>query len=129
METKIVISDPNTGKSYNKTLSSDENVSIISKKLGEEIDLSFIGLDGYSAVITGGSYMTGTPMRKEIDGIGLKPALISGGVGNRQGIRRRKSVAGNTVSQFTSQINLKIVKYGQKPLDEIFAAKTENQNG
>jgi small subunit ribosomal protein S6e len=126
METKIVISDPKTGKSYNKTLSSDENTSIMSKKLGEEIDLSFIGLEGYSAVITGGSYMTGTPMRKEIDSIGLKPALISGGVGNRQGIRRRKSVAGNTVSQFTSQINFKIVKYGQKSLDEIFIAKTEN---
>ncbi len=126
METKIVISDPKTGKSYNKTLSPDENTSIMSKKLGEEIDLSFIGLEGYSAVITGGSYMTGTPMRKEIDSIGLKPALISGGVGNRQGIRRRKSVAGNTVSQFTSQINFKIVKYGQKSLDEIFIAKTEN---
>ncbi|MCL5009839.1 MAG: 30S ribosomal protein S6e [Candidatus Parvarchaeota archaeon] len=129
METKIVLSDPKTGKSYNKTLSSDESTSIMSRKLGEEIELSFLGLDGYSAVVTGGSYMTGTPMRKEIEGIGLKSALLSGGVGNRQGIKRRKSVAGNTISQFTSQVNLKIVKYGQKPLEEIFSAKTESQNG
>lgn len=128
METKVVINDPKTGKAYNKTLSEDESVSIMSKKLGDEIDMSFLGMDGYTAVITGGSYMTGTPMRKEIDGIGLKPALIGAGVGNRKGIRRRKSVAGNTVSQFTSQINLKITKYGQKALDEIFAAKTENEN-
>ncbi len=129
METKIVISDPKTGKSYNKTLSPDETVAVMSKKLNEEVDLSFIGLDGYSAVITGGSYSTGTPMRREIDGIGLKPALIGKGVGNRRGIRKRKSVAGNMVSQFTSQVNLKIIKYGQKALDEIFTVKTENQNG
>ncbi len=125
METKVVISDPKTGKSYNKSLSADEALSLSSKKLGEEIDLSFMGLDGYSAVMSGGSYMTGTPMRKEIDGIGLKKVLIEKGVGNKQGIRRRKSVAGNTVSQFTSQVNLKITKYGQRALDEALGTKKE----
>ncbi|MCL5101058.1 MAG: 30S ribosomal protein S6e [Candidatus Parvarchaeota archaeon] len=126
MEMKIVISDPKTGKSYGKTLSAEEALSLSTKRLGEEIDLSVIGLDGYSASITGGSYQTGTPMRKEIDGIGLKKIMLEKGIGNRQGIRRRKSVAGNTVSQFTSQINLQITKYGQKTLDEIFTAKKEN---
>lgn len=126
METKVVISDPKTGKSYSKTLSADEALTLTGKKLGEEIDLSFIGMDGYSGSVTGGSYQTGTPMRKEIDGIGLKKIMIKNGVGNRQGLRRRKSVAGNTVSQFTSQINLQINKYGQKPLEEIFVAKKDN---
>lgn len=126
METKVVISDSKTGKSYSKTLSADEALSLSSKKLGDEIDLSFVGMDGYTANITGGSYQTGTPMRKEIDGIGLKKIMIEKGVGNKQGIRRRKSVAGNTVSQFTSQINLQINKYGQKPLEEIFVSKKDN---
>ena len=125
METKAVISDPKTGKSYNKSLSADESLTLSSKKLGEEIDLSFMGLDGYSAIMSGGSYMTGTPMRKEIEGIGLKKILIEKGVGNKEGIRRRKSVAGNTVSQFTSQVNLKITKYGQKMLDEALGTKKE----
>jgi small subunit ribosomal protein S6e len=126
METKIIISDPKTTKSYDRKLSAEEALSLSSKKLGEEIDLSFIGLDGYTACITGGSYATGTPMRKEIDGIGLKKIMISSGVGNKQGIRRRKSVGGNTISQFTSQINLSIIKYGQKPLEEAFPAKKDN---
>jgi small subunit ribosomal protein S6e len=126
METKIVISDPKTGKAYSKTLSTDEALSISGKKFGEEITLAFLGLEGYSAIITGGSYMTGTPMRKEIDGIGLKKVLIKSGVGNKEGVRRRKSVAGNTLSQFTSQVNLKVTKYGEKPLDELMPAKKDN---
>ncbi|MCL4399428.1 30S ribosomal protein S6e [Candidatus Parvarchaeota archaeon] len=126
MEIKLVINDPKSGKSYNKTLSQEESETLLGKKIGEETDLSFIGLDGYSGMISGGSYMTGTPMMKSADGTGLKRILTSRGFGNRRNVRLRKSVAGNTFSQFSSQVDIKITKYGEKTLEEIFPQKKEN---
>jgi small subunit ribosomal protein S6e len=120
MEIKIVINDSKTGKSFNKTLENDKSDQLFGKKIGEELDLSFLGLDGYSGIITGGSYMTGMPMSKDLDGSGLRKVLIGKGLGNKQGIRRRKSLAGNTIGQFTSQINIKISKYGEKSLEQLF---------
>ncbi|MCL5976110.1 MAG: 30S ribosomal protein S6e [Candidatus Parvarchaeota archaeon] len=120
MEIKIVINDPKTGKSFNKSLDSEKADQLFGKKINEEFDLSFVGLDGYSGIITGGSYMTGMPMSKNLDGSGLRKVLIGKGLGNRQDIRRRKSIAGNTVGQFTSQINIKISKYGEKSLEQLF---------
>ncbi|MBE5729515.1 30S ribosomal protein S6e [Candidatus Parvarchaeota archaeon] len=117
METKLVINDPTSKKSYSKTVSTEEMSNIFGLKIGEDLDLSFIGLDGYKGKITGGSYMTGTPMDRSIDGTGLKKVLK---VVNKHGLRKRKSVAGNTISQFTSQINIKIIEYGSKKLDEVF---------
>jgi small subunit ribosomal protein S6e len=125
MEVKLVINNTNGGKSYSKVLTQGELENFTGKRLGEELDLSFIGLDGYSGRITGGSYMTGTPMRKDIDGIGLKKILSKWGVGNKTGVRRRKSVAGNTISQFTSQINVAITKQGSKNLEEAFPKKKD----
>ena len=120
MEIKIVINDSKTGKSFNKTLENDKSDQLFGKKIGEELDLSFLGLDGYSGIITGGSYMTGMPMSKDLDGSGLRKVLIGKGLGNKQNIRRRKSIAGNTIGQFTSQINIKISKYGEKSLEQLF---------
>jgi small subunit ribosomal protein S6e len=120
MEIKIVINDPKTGKSFNKSLDSEKADQLFGKKINEEFDLSFVGLDGYTGIITGGSYMTGMPMSKDLDGSGLRKVLIGKGLGNKQDIRRRKSIAGNTVGQFTSQINIKISKYGEKSLEQLF---------
>ena len=83
MEIKIVINDSKTGKSFNKTLESDKVDQLFGKKLGEEIDLSFLGMDGYLGMITGGSYMTGMPMSKDLDGSGLRKVLIGKGLGNK----------------------------------------------
>ncbi|MCW1294086.1 MAG: 30S ribosomal protein S6e [Candidatus Parvarchaeota archaeon] len=117
MEAKLVLNDPSTEKSYSRVISNEEIDNLLGLKIGDEFDMSFLGLDGYKGRVTGGSYMTGTPMDKSIDGTGLKRVLK---VLNKHGLRKRKSVAGNTISQFTSQINVKIVSYGSKKLDEIF---------
>ena len=117
METKLVINDPASKKSYSKTVSGDEMSNLFGLKIGDDVDMSFIGLEGYKGKVMGGSYMTGTPMDRSIDGTGLKKILK---VVNKHGLRKRKSVAGNTISQFTSQINVKIIEYGAKKLDEIF---------
>ncbi len=123
MEVKFVVSDPKTGKSIKKVLESEKVDQLFGRKIGEEIDLSIVGLDGYSAVITGGSYMTGMPMSKDLDGSGLKKVLIGKDLGNRTDVRKRKSIAGNAVGQFTSQLNVKITKYGDKALEN---AETSN---
>ena len=50
----IVISDPKTSKAY--SYKSDKPV-YAGKKLGDQVDLSLIGLSGYTGQITGGFFV------------------------------------------------------------------------
>ncbi len=128
-EFKIVISEK--GKSYVKNLTSDESEVFLDKKIKDKIEGSHFGFKGYELEIRGGSDKEGFPMRDDVEGVGRKRIFITKGrVGakiKKKGVRLRKSVSGNTVSQLTSQINLKVIKTGQKPLDEIFG-KTQKEN-
>ncbi len=126
MAMKVVINDSKTGKSYQRELADDKAGSVYGMRIGQEFELSILDLAGYSGVITGGSYMTGTPMSSGIDGMGLKKALFGKGLGNKTHTRLRKSLSGNTISQSTSQVNIKITKYGDRPLDELFSSNTAN---
>ena len=115
---KVVVSDKE-GKSYQLEV---ETSALIGKKIGDVIDGSLIGLDGYKLKITGGSDKCGFPMRPDIPGAGVKRALLSKGPGYRpkeRGIRKRKSVRGNTISEDIVQVNTKIVEYGEKPIGEL----------
>ena len=40
---------------------------------------------------------------------------------NYEGVRRRKTVRGKIIAANTTQLNLKVIKAGGKPLAEIFA--------
>ena len=87
-------------------------------------------LTGYKLEITGGSDLTGRPMRSDLDGGGVKSVLITAGVGYKgkkyvkkkgmtyrykyDGLRRRRNLRGNVISQDTRQINLKIVEAGKR---------------
>jgi len=121
-EFKVAINEK--GKSYNKTLTSEESELLLNKKIRDKIEGNHLGFKGYEFEITGGSDKEGFPMRNDVEGILRKRIFITKGkVGARvkeKGIRVRKSVAGNTISQLTSQINLKVIKSGQKSLDEMF---------
>ncbi|MDP2907084.1 MAG: 30S ribosomal protein S6e [Nanoarchaeota archaeon] len=124
-EFKITISDPKTGKSYNKVLDTD---IFKRKKIREKVLGDALGLKGYELEITGGSDTSGFAMRYDIEGTAKKKALLTGGVGvtiTRKGSRMRKTVRGNEISLETAQVNLKIVKYGTKPVEEIFGTKKE----
>jgi small subunit ribosomal protein S6e len=80
-------------------------------------------LEGYEMEITGGSDIAGFPMAKNIEGIGLKKALLSKGWGmrnNQEGLRLRKTLRGNKVSEKISQLNMKVTRTGKKHLAEIF---------
>ena len=102
-----------------------EALGLIEKSIGDKISGTEISntLDGYELEITGGSDISGFPMYKEVEGIGLKRVLLTKGWGmkdNRKGIRLRKTIRGKTISEKLVQINLKLIKPGTKPLAEIF---------
>ncbi len=125
MESKIVINDIKTGKSYQKTLDNNE---FLGKKIGEIVDGNLVGLKGYELKVTGGSDIAGFPMRKSVEGSGLKKVLIDKGAGLRRPkkwLKVRKGVRGNTIMSKTSQINLRVKKYGSKSIEELFGIKKE----
>ncbi len=118
---KVVISDPKTGKSYQKEITGTKANSLIGKKIGQEIDGVFVDLPGYKLKITGGTDKDGFPMRPNLQGAIRKKLLLKGGVGfhpKRKGMRKRKMIRGNTISADIVQINMKIVQYGPKPIEE-----------
>jgi len=127
MEFKLVISDPKTGKAYQQEIKDEKAKRFKGLKIGDEIDASFLGLQGYKLKITGGSDKCGFPMRKGVHGTGTKKLLLSGGVGYRpkdKGIRRRKRVRGEVIDEDIAQVNVKIVQYGKKSIEELLGIKT-----
>lgn len=118
---KVNIGDK-SGKTYKVELEEDKTSLFYGKMIGEEFEGDLIGLSGYTFKITGGSDNSGFPMRKDISGYNKKKVLISGGTGLRnvkKGVRNRKTVRGNTISEEISQINVIVTKEGSQPLSEI----------
>ena len=126
VEFKIVVNDTKKGKSHNVAVSGHHANSLIGKKIGDEVDGIFISLPGYKLLITGGTDKDGFAMRKDFPGIGRRRLLLSGGLGfnaKENGIRRKKSVKGNTINQDIVQINMKVVKYSTKPIDKLLTVE------
>ncbi len=124
----FVVSDPGTRKSYQSVVEQDKATGIVGKKLKEEVSGDFLGLDGYTLMITGGSDKDGFPMHPSLQGSGRRKTLLTGPPGFHpkfNGQRRRKTVRGNTVSQDIVQINVKVTKKGEKPLEEVFPTKAK----
>jgi small subunit ribosomal protein S6e len=118
-EFKLVISDSKTGKSYQKEAKDDSAKPFLGLKIGDKVKGEAIDLTGYEFEITGGSDYCGFPMRKDVPGQGRKRIICVQGIGFTKigrGIKQRKTVCGNTIYAKTAQINLKIIKYGSKPL-------------
>ncbi|MEM4633984.1 MAG: 30S ribosomal protein S6e [Candidatus Anstonellaceae archaeon] len=131
---KMVISDPKTGKSYGIEIPKQSESSFIGKKIGDRIGGGIVGAEGYELEITGGSDIAGFPMRKDVSGPRRLKIIISEGPGymkKGRGIREKRNVRGNIISDQIVQINTKVVAAGAKPLDELFPAvvdKKEKKN-
>ena len=134
VELRLTVNDPKTGKSYNKVMNDNP---LLNRKVGETVNGTLIGLNGYELKITGGSDSAGFPMRKDIEGFGRKKPLIRNSTGFNKKKRRtkhkaqhhyylfkRKTVRGNTISDLTAQVNLSVIKPGTQALDQILP-KTE----
>jgi len=126
MPFKLNISDKQ-GKSWKLEL---QDESITGKVVGDKIEGKEIKLEleGYELEITGGSDISGFPLAKDVEGIGLKRVLLTKGWGmrdSRDGVRRRKTIRGKTIATTTSQINLKVTKEGAKKMAEIFLEQNQ----
>ncbi len=124
---KLVLSNPEDGKA--KTIELDPKVFslFIGKKIGDELDGSILGYQGYKIRITGGTDRDGFPMRPDVSGARRVRILLSGGIGfnplekppskkkkrrqrrRKKGLRMRKSVRGNVISDAIAQINAVLV--------------------
>ena len=129
-----------TGKTWKVEAEAE---GLIDKKLGEVVSGNDISndLEGYEFEITGASDKSGFTAMKEVEGIGIKKLLLGYGKGMKKkpkregkkkisnnkpsGLRLRKSVRGNTISEAITQINLKVVKEGKTPLATIYGPKEE----
>jgi small subunit ribosomal protein S6e len=127
---KFVISEPETRKAYQLDVDYTKVVGIFGKKIGEEFNGDLIGLNGYSLKITGGSDKDGFPMHPDVKGPGRKRVLLAGKPGFHpkiKGQRKRKIVRGDTLSDAIAQVNVKVVKRGEKPLDQIVPTKPKEK--
>ncbi|MDH7563301.1 MAG: 30S ribosomal protein S6e [Candidatus Bathyarchaeota archaeon] len=110
---KVIISDTQAGTSNSVEVGDARATPLIGKRVGEVIDGAIVDLAGYKLQITGGSDKDGFPMRPSVHGGVRRQVVLSGGVGfnpSDEGLRRRKMVRGNIVTEEIVQLNLKIVE-------------------
>ncbi|MFO8077655.1 MAG: 30S ribosomal protein S6e [Thermoplasmatota archaeon] len=125
VEFKVVVNDIKNGKSHQVQVSGHHANSLIGKKIGDDVDGIFISLPGYKLQITGGTDKDGFPMRKDLPGIRRRRILVSKSLGfnaKEGGLRRKKSLRGNTISTDLVQINMKVTKYSSKPIDQLLSS-------
>lgn len=119
---RLIIGDPGTGQTLQLELSEQRSRLLHGKIIGEIIDGGPLGFGGYQFKITGGSDGDGTPMRPDVHGAVRKRPLLSGGIGYKpktKGLRRRRRVRGNEITEEIVQVNTKIITHGGKPLLEL----------
>lgn len=134
MPFKINISEK-SGKTFHTELESEAifGKEIHGKVNGIEVSPDFAG---YEFEIAGASDKAGFPVRKDVEGMGLKGVLMSYGIGMKKrskregkkkrshftpkGLKLRKSARGKIISPEIMQLNLKVLKHGEKSLNEIF---------
>ena len=130
VEFKVVINDTKTGKSHQVQVSGHHANSLIGKKIGDEVDGIFISLPGYKLQVTGGTDKNGFAMRRDLSGMSRRRLLLSKSSGfkpKEKGLRKKKSVRGNTVNQDIVQINMKVTKHSSKPIDKLINIEKKDE--
>jgi len=123
---KFVISEPETRKAFQLEVDQTKAVGLIGKKIDDEFNGDLIGLNGYSLKITGGTDKDGFPMHPSVKGPGRKKVLLASApcfYPKIKGQRKRKTIRGNVISDAIAQINVKVLKKGEKPLDQLVPMK------
>lgn len=107
-----------------------DNEGFIRMKIGDKIEGSMVSpeLEGYSLEITGTSDVAGFPGIKGQPGQQLRKLLLTKddlGMNQTrpQGLRLKKSIRGEEISEKTMQINTKVLKEGAKKFDEVCPPK------
>ena len=131
-----------SGKTFHLESDSEE---FLEKELHSKINGKDVAsdLDGYEFEITGTSDSSGFTSLDNVEGTGLKRVLLTYGkamhrrprregkkkVSNftPKGLRMRKTVRGKIISPAIVQINLKILKEGNKKLAEIYPDQNQKK--
>ena len=126
MAFKVVVSS----KADSYQVEVDDTKALNGLVIGDEFDGGIVGLDGYTLKITGGSDKNGFTMKKDVSGTRRIKSLLTGGTGyhpKADGVKRRKTVRGNTIADDIVQINTVVVNQGSKPIAEILGAGEEEE--
>ncbi len=110
---KVIVSDPETGTSKTVELQEARASPLIGRRIGEVMDGAAVDLPAHKIQIMGGSDKDGFPMRPSVHGGVRRSIVLSGGVGfnpTNEGMRRRKTIRGNVITDEIVQINAKIVE-------------------
>jgi small subunit ribosomal protein S6e len=143
----VAVGTPETKKTYKVELDMDKARPLFGKKIGQEFNGETIGLDGYKLKVTGGSDLSGFPMRRDIEGSGKRRVLLNVGSHGfrkrryhsipegegakkklketRKGERRRKSIRGNTISDAIRQVNCVVTKSGKATPEKLLGLEAE----
>ncbi|MEM4782124.1 MAG: 30S ribosomal protein S6e [Halalkalicoccus sp.] len=126
---KVVVSDPETGATYQRDVDGQDANRFLGRELGDEVDGGAVGLSGYELELTGASDTAGRPLRDDVAGPNLKQVLLTGGTGykpKRDGERKRVTVRGREISEEVVQINSKITTRGDESVEELFGASDDD---
>jgi len=125
----VAVSDPDTGETHQVEIDGQDANRFVGRELGDEVEGSAVGLDGYTLELTGGSDDAGRPLRSDVRGPNLKSILLEGGVGfkpERDGERKRVTVRGREISDAVRQLNAKIVEAGEGDVAELLEGESED---
>ncbi len=125
---KIIVSDPEAGKSKALEVEGTRAVPLVGRKLGEVIDGAAVGMSGHKLQITGGSDKDGFPMRPNVHGGVRISVILSEGVGfhsSRAGERQRKTLRGNVITEEIVQINMKVIEKPKRKKNKTEDKSTE----
>ncbi|MGQ9759113.1 MAG: 30S ribosomal protein S6e [Candidatus Methanomethylicaceae archaeon] len=117
VEFKLVISNPEDGKSKTVTVTDAQAQSFVGLKVGDSISGEAFGFPGRELVITGGSDKSGIPIRPDIPTGGKRYVLLSGPPGyhpKKKGQRERRLIRGNIITEDIVQINLVVKEAAKK---------------
>ncbi len=119
----VVVGDPDSGMAYQLEADEQDANRFMGKEIGDEVDGSAVGLDGYTLEITGGSDDAGRPLNETVAGPNLEEVLMderqTGYKPRRDGERRRITVRGREISDAVAQINASIVERGSTDVEEL----------
>jgi small subunit ribosomal protein S6e len=125
-EFTVAVSDPEDGTTHQIEVADQDANRFVGREIGEEVDGSAVGLDGYTLEITGGSDDAGRPMRDDVRGSDLQNVLLEGGTGfnpTSDGERKRVTVRGREVGDATRQINAVITGRGSTAVEELLGGE------
>lgn len=129
---QVVVADPETGDTRQFEIDDQDANRFLGKELGDTVDGTAVGLDGYTLKLTGGSDAAGRPLREDVAGANLREVLVAGRTTgyhpSRDGERKRVTVRGREVTDDVAQINAKISEYGDKTIAELLDAEESEED-